>query len=373
MTPVEAKRLTLEAFEGLGGDLVDPAVLMPAARPLDVSGEAVRARLCVFSDATGQETALRPDLTLPVADMEAERLMDGASGEQVYRYAARAFRLPSSPGQPMEFVQVGFERFGAAATPDADAEAFGSVMSAIHAAGAPVDRILLGDLAVFDAFVAAIDVPKTTGDALRRAFRLQGGVDALLSDPEPTAKPTGLVQPGTSQADAEALVEQMLSLSGAPLVGGRSVRDIATRLREKASGDKADGLSDEFKTLLRRVLNVSGAPQSCIEALSKISKDDGLSSVDSMLTALADRMDKVSEAAGSSKLILDASFGRRFNYYDGFVFEVFASGAPDALPMGAGGRYDSLIDRLSTGTVHATGIGGVVRPDRISAALGGAV
>ena len=372
MTPVEAERLTTTAFEGLGGDLIDPAVLMPAARPLDVSGEAVRTRLCVFSDATGQETALRPDLTLPVAEAEADRLANNGKGEQVYRYAARAFRLPSSPGQPMEFVQVGFERFGAAATPQADADAFGAVVSAIDSTGAPVDRILLGDLAVFDAFVAAIEVPKTTGDALRRAFRLQGGVDALLSDPEPKAKQTSLIQPGTSQVDAEALVEQMLSLSGAPLVGGRSVTDIATRLREKASGDKADGLSAEFKALLKSVLNVSGAPQSCVEALSKISKEHGLSGVDTVLMRLADRMDKVSEKAGAMELTFETSFGRRFNYYDGFVFEVFAPGAPNALPMGAGGRYDSLIDRLSTGAVQATGIGGVVRPDRLSAALGGA-
>ena len=61
------------------------------------------------------------------------------------------------------------------------------------------------------------------------------------------------------------------------------------------------------------------------------------------------------------------TFGRRFNYYDGFLFELFHPGeANGRRPFGAGGRYDTLLARLSDGAVDATAIGGVVRPDRLN-------
>jgi ATP phosphoribosyltransferase regulatory subunit len=47
------------------------------------------------------------------------------------------------------------------------------------------------------------------------------------------------------------------------------------------------------------------------------------------------------------------------------VFEVLADGLAPTQPVAAGGRYDGLIAGLSGARVSATGIGGVVRPDRM--------
>ena len=57
-------------FEAAGGTPIDPDYVLPADIPLELSGEAVRARLCVFTDNRGAEMAMRPDLTLPVAQRE---------------------------------------------------------------------------------------------------------------------------------------------------------------------------------------------------------------------------------------------------------------------------------------------------------------
>jgi ATP phosphoribosyltransferase regulatory subunit len=62
------------------------------------------------------------------------------------------------------------------------------------------------------------------------------------------------------------------------------------------------------------------------------------------------------------------AFGRRFTYYDGFVFEIGELGERRSSPFGAGGRYDALLTDLSHGSVSATAIGGVVRPDRLALA-----
>ncbi|OZB11878.1 MAG: hypothetical protein B7X53_18545, partial [Hyphomonas sp. 34-62-18] len=42
-----------------------------------------------------------------------------------------------------------------------------------------------------------------------------------------------------------------------------------------------------------------------------------------------------------------------------------APGLEATQPVAAGGRYDGLLTGLSGGKVSATGIGGVVRPDRM--------
>ena len=77
--------------EAAGAEPVDPDYILPSDIPLELSGEAVRARLCVFTDHRGNEMVMRPDLTLPVAGMEAARLASGVNGPKAYCYAAEAF------------------------------------------------------------------------------------------------------------------------------------------------------------------------------------------------------------------------------------------------------------------------------------------
>jgi ATP phosphoribosyltransferase regulatory subunit len=60
-----------------------------------------------------------------------------------------------------------------------------------------------------------------------------------------------------------------------------------------------------------------------------------------------------------------AGFGRRLDYYTGFVFEISAPGR-SARPMAGGGRYDHLLNVLGAkGEVPAVGFG--VYVDRVSA------
>ena len=53
------------------GVRAEPQTLIPAEIVLELSGEAVRSRLCIFTDASGKEHCLRPDLTTPIAQMVA--------------------------------------------------------------------------------------------------------------------------------------------------------------------------------------------------------------------------------------------------------------------------------------------------------------
>ncbi len=63
-------------------------------------------------------------------------------------------------------------------------------------------------------------------------------------------------------------------------------------------------------------------------------------------------------------------FGRRFTYYDGFVFEIAASVAEHGRPFAVGGRYDSLLSDLSGGEVTANAVGAIIIPHRLARAAG---
>ncbi|MBK8198523.1 MAG: ATP phosphoribosyltransferase regulatory subunit [Acidobacteria bacterium] len=351
-------------FEAAGGTPVDPDYVLPADIPLELSGEAVRARLCVFTDNRGAEMAMRPDLTLPVAQREAVRLEGGPSAK-TYTYAARAFRLPAAPDDPFEFTQVGLERFGYPADPAADAELFALVHRAVEACGVRPSAIVTGDLAVFPAFIDALGLPPVTTDLLKRAFRQEGGVRAVLdaaSRPLDTDILSALDAP-----DAEAALGTVLAARDVPLIGARSLAEIADGLRARRAAIEAGGLPVAARAVLLGLREVDCPLADAPAALTALAGAHGLSGADAALSAFAARVEKILALVPGDRrtATFRAGFGRRFTYYDGFVFEVLAEGLSPAQPVAAGGRYDGLIAGLSGGKVSATGIGGVVRPDRM--------
>ena len=57
----------LASFERAGYLRVAPPILQPAGPFLDLSGEDIRKRMYLTTDAQGRELCLRPDLTIPVS------------------------------------------------------------------------------------------------------------------------------------------------------------------------------------------------------------------------------------------------------------------------------------------------------------------
>lgn len=371
MTPETVRETVGAVLDALGGELIDPPATMPAHLPLELSGEAVRPRLCVFSDGDGAEVALRPDLTLPVALIERDRRAAGDTGERAYTYDARAFRLPAGPGEPVEFTQCGFERYGAPSGIAHDVAAFRDVMAAIEAVGAPIGSVRLGDLGVFTAFVDALDLPGAVAGSLKRAFRQQGGVLRLLSA-DPAAAPTSALAArlaGLSTDEAEAIINDVLTLSGVRAVGMRTPGEIAERLIAKGNEGAANGIPAAASAVLGELIAINAAPADALTALEGLVKTHKLDGARRAVDALGERMDGLAALCDRALCSFDTTFGRRFTYYDGFVFEVFGPGEPRWRPFGAGGRYDSLLGALSDGNINASGIGGVVRPERLAAAL----
>ncbi len=352
-------------FAADGGMAADPAYVLPADVPLELSGEAVRARLCVFSDDHGREWALRPDLTLPLALEEAGRRRAGGAGAAAYHYAARAFRLPARAGEATEFTQVGFERFGFAATPEADAGTLALAWDAVTACGVSPDVVATGDLAIVPAFIDALGLPAVTAGLLKAAFRQEGGMRAVLETPLKAPDPE--LGPVLEAADPEAALLALLSARGIPIAGTRSPAEIVAGLKAQAAFVAAGGIPHTARELLLALRDIDCPLEEAPARLSQLAAKAGLPGTEAAIARLAERNAAIAARlpAAPGRAHFRSGFGRRFTYYDGFLFELQAGALGADQPVAAGGRYDGLISELTSGVVEATAIGAVVRPDRL--------
>lgn len=340
-----------------------PDMLMNADIVLELSGEAIRARLCTFEDASGRELCLRPDLTTAIAQMVASGELPVAR----YHEAGPVFRLPpAGSDDAVEHLQIGFEWFGNGRSPAEDAEALSVAMEAAQAGGLRLGRLRFGDVFLFHAMLNALPLSDLWRDRLRRGFfRVKGPRELLAYAGERSAGARGAaVEIGLlSSTDAEQAVRDELASLGVEPVG-RSLSDIASRLREKAADTVPDPASaDAILSYLSLRASVADSPS----VLRSFASRSGLNMTEA-IAAFEARLEMI--ARFNPPFWSDAEFGaevgRRFEYYDGFVFELMAIHTPDR-PVVSGGRYDGLIARLSGARQSASAIGAAVRADRLLA------
>ena len=360
----------MAAIAETGGDVIEPPILIEAKVPLELSGEAVRSRICTFVDQNGKEWALRPDLTLVVAQSEVAARASGPKGETVRRYCGPIFRLPSAAGEPVEYDQVGLEKFGAPRSVDEDVWLFTTLTNASGACGVESGHARFGDLSIFPAFVDALNVPADTAAGLKRAFRQAGGVRAYLDGQGQIQSGLSRRLSGMPRQDIAAFVDDIFAMTNVRPVGERRADEIVERLYERAKSAAGPSLTDEQGGVLDRLLSLDVAFSEAPDALATLASEAALSGLDAKLERFRQRTEQVMNEASSSftkNARFATQFGRRFTYYDGFVFEVAAKDAEGGLkpPFLAGGRYDSLLADLSGGAVSETALGGILIPHRL--------
>ncbi len=330
---------------------------MPAEIILELSGEAVRSRLCTFTDAKGQELCLRPDLTTPIAKLVA----DGDIPASRYHSSGPVYRLPPRGSEDaIEHQQIGFEWFGQDGSIEEDADALAVALEAARAGGVAGASIRFGDVAIFHAVIDALAFSPRWKDRLRRAFSRRKGPRELLAAGHLDVSPLGVRIAAMTPPDATREVEAIIAGLGVQPVGGRGPEDIVQRLRDKAK-DKAPTV--ETSAALVRYLDITAPVGGITSMLEAFAGDVGIN-IERALDAFRQRLERIAKLAPPfwSDAVFSAEVGRRFEYYDGFVFEL----AHDfERPIVSGGRYDGLITRLSGGERQASAIGAALRVDRL--------
>src|SRR5437667_12758250 len=266
----------IAAFERAGYARVAPAILQPAEPFLDLSGEDIRKRMYLTTDPQERELCLRPDLTIPVA---RDYLASPAAGKpRGICYLGPVFRHRAEGGG--EFLQTGIESFARPDTAAADAEmlALGLEATAHYGLGAP--DIRTGDVALFCALVAALDLAPAWKRRLIKDFNrktsLTHDLDRLAVSATHARPEYQGVLAALERSDpkaAHALVTDLLSIAGISAVGGRSVSEIADRFLEQASLGAQATLPRETRALIEKFLSFAGEPDEAAAELRAFARD----------------------------------------------------------------------------------------------------
>ena len=326
---------------------VAPPILQPAEPFLDLSGEDIRKRMFLTSDPSGGELCLRPDLTIPVSrDYLASPLAGKAAG---FCYLGPVFRHRENA--TAEFVQAGIECFGRNDRAAADAEMLALGLEATTLYGIDAPEIRMGDVGLFSALVAALDLAPAWKRRLIKDFNRKA---SLAHDLDQLALATSGGPPeyqgvlaalaGSDPKAAHALVTDLLSIAGIQAVGGRSVAEIADRFLEQAALGASARLPRETRALIERFLSIGGDPDEAAAELRALAADANLS-IASALDLFEIRTGFLAARGVDVRSIrFSTAFGRGLDYYTGFVFELHDARATGQLV--AGGRYDGLLTRL---------------------------
>lgn len=332
-----------------GYGFVEPPILHDAELFLDLAGEDLRRRLFLTQSMDGNELCLRPDYTIPVC---LHHLTSGAAARRAdYAYLGPVFRQRA--GETGEFFQAGVESIGRKDSEAADADILALSRQALQASGIKRPRIRIGDSGLFSALLDALALPQIWQRRLERAFGDPARLATLLSrlggekDSPPQAYAGVLAAlDGSDHKGARRVVDDLLALAGVSQIGGRSSAEIAERFLEQARLESTKGKLPA--KLIRRFLSIKGDPAEAAIQLAALATKEGLD----LGSALArfDRRLKEFAAHGIAPegMLFSAGFGRRLDYYTGFVFEMLDGTGAETLPLVGGGRYDRLLSLILT-------------------------
>jgi len=377
---LEAQAATLlDVFKRGGYEQVAPSIIQPADIFLDQIGEAIRGRTYVFTDLSGEELCLRPDLTVPVSRLYLER-HPRADVEARYCYNGPAFRFQrkgASQTHPREFRQAGIECFGVADRDSADIEVILLAADAVRAAGLGEFRFRFGDIALFFALLDVLSLPERWRLKLRHYFWRPPAFHALLSrlakgesaESDGPAAELAATLPVQDRALAMEAVATYLEANDLMLAGNRTLGEITDRLLDHAADLRAEPLPREVATVIDYFLAVEASSREAIDRIATIGKGAGID-LGPTLYVLSRRFDLLEESGVNVDAATFATeFGRDLEYYSGLVFQIEAAG-DETSPIAGGGRYDGLLRSVGA-RAGVPAVGSAIHTERLLASVKG--
>ncbi|MBG6209440.1 ATP phosphoribosyltransferase regulatory subunit [Labrenzia sp. EL_126] len=365
----------LAAFRDAGHEFVNPPILQPADVFLDLTGEDIRRRLYLTQGSNGTDLCLRPDFTIPVCRHHVAT--DKPSLPAAYCYNGPVFR--QRPDGLGEIPQLGAESLGRKDTVEADADLLALSVSALQTFGATGTSIRIGDETLFAAVLSGLDLPAVWKRRLRDLFgetdKLTAAIDrmagsAAANDDSRDVR-LGFLSAleGADPTAAHAVVEDLLSIAGISAVGGRTPSEIADRFLEQAALASGGRGHAQAAVTLRSYLAVKADGDNAVASLRSFGADHSLD-LEEPIAAFECRLSALAaKGIEPSRLSFAADFGRRLDYYSGFVFEIHSASDQIAGPLVGGGRYDRLLTLLGAGE-NVPAIGFSMWLDRIAASIG---
>lgn len=359
----------MAVFERAGFDHIAPDIIQPADIFLERSGEDIRARTFVFTDPSGAELCLRPDLTVPACRYHLSHAKNPGA-EARYCYLGPAFRFPDERLSPQEFAQAGLEWFASPDPAAAEARILKLAIAALEAAGLTRFKVTLGDLGLFAALLDDTDMPARWRRRLRHHFwRPHAFRDLLESFTAARAARRSSISAIVDRiggGDAARVVAEELSTRNIPLVGGRDIAEIAGRLAEKAADRHEKPLPKAKAAALNAYLAIAGEAAKTGEALAGIAGGKRFAGARDYFARRLFEMEEL--GLNPRRFQFAATFGRDLEYYTGFVFQIEAETSHGPVSVAGGGRYDDLLADMGAAR-KVPAVGCAIHTERLRAVL----
>jgi ATP phosphoribosyltransferase regulatory subunit len=234
-------------------------------------------------------------------------------------------------------------------------------------------ELRVGNVALFAALVNSAGLDPVWSARLIRAFARAGGPAGVMAEataPTPPPSPLAEALAAMPAGRAGAALGEMLEMAGVAPVGGRSVDEIAARLREQGARAGAARPTEAQFEPIKKALAIQDAPEAAMRAMAALAKSGSpFGQAVEIFRACWEQAGKLAKAPANTMFAF--GLGRGISYYDGLVFELEASKLGPRASLGGGGRYDGLLQALAAGDKNASrfetwgAAGFALRPKRL--------
>lgn len=349
-------------FQRYGFTPVVPPVLESAVPFLDRSGEDIRRHMYIFTDPSGRELCLRPELTIPTVGLYGRRPAAAPDELRAY-YVGPAFRYGAPvDGGARQLTHAGVEILGAADTALADAEILALARASLVEHGVTPGRLVVSDIGFLQAAVETDLLPERSRIALGRAA---GDPDDLLAmldraadgpaEPDEGSELDELVAQLPASMRAE-LLDRIIGGLEPEALGVRTAEEIAARLVTRSTARPVEPVPETVDRLLRGMLSVDDTLPAGVELLEAIAREIASPQLEGLVVSWRRRVEMIAAYGIDPETVtMRLRMRRGIDYYTSFIFEIEDPSAA-ADPLCAGGRYDDLVGRI-TGRGSVPGVG----------------
>ncbi len=158
--------------------------------------------------------------------------------------------------------------------------------------------------------------------------------------------------------------------AGLELIGTRSLAEITHGLLAAVADTRTGALHPDKAQMIEAYLRIAGAPRVAIGALETMTHAGGVDIMPA-LVAFRARLDVLAGAGiDVERAAFSAEFGRQFEYYTGFVFEIITPALGAKSAIAGGGRYDGLLEAIGA-PQRVPAVGATIYTERLLTALTG--
>ena len=299
------------------------------------SGESFRKFIFSFTDQTGNELCLRPDLTIASC---LRYLDNNLNGKEKIFYSGQAYRNSQNKKDSIIRDQVGFEIIGSKDEKNDDKEIINTSLKSLKNFKYSSGIITIGNVEIFNLLISKLDIPKRWKLRLSRHFWREKYFNDLLKRLESNSD----VDPTIVEVDKERYLK-MLKDKQTSVIASRTIKEILERFDKKIKDPRRTSRGRNISKIIKDFLKIKCPINKAASKLNKFFKKNKINLiVDQKYFPIS--KNKISKL----NVVFSTAFGRQLEYYTGMVFKIDIKLKSKIINCCNGGRYDKLISDLGS-------------------------